>query len=84
MGNSDANRVIAAGGQKYLFDPQGRRYIDGPGGMWNVCRSRLWPGEMGQATPSRRPNWPITALGLRLRAIGGAGAKAGGEGAGRR
>jgi len=37
MGVGDADRVIAAGGEGiYLFDAQGRRYIDGPGGMWNV------------------------------------------------
>jgi adenosylmethionine-8-amino-7-oxononanoate aminotransferase len=37
MGVRDPNRVIAAGGQGiYLYDAQGRRYIDGPGGMWNV------------------------------------------------
>ncbi len=37
MGGSDADRAIAAGGEGiYLFDPQGRRYIDGPGGMWCV------------------------------------------------
>jgi len=49
MGNGDANRVIAAGGQGiYLFDPQGRRYIDGPGGMWNV-QIGYGRAEMGQA-----------------------------------
>jgi adenosylmethionine-8-amino-7-oxononanoate aminotransferase len=37
MGGNGADRVIAAEGQGiYLFDAQGRRYIDGPGGMWNV------------------------------------------------
>ena len=37
MGEGDPDRVIAAGGEGiYLFDPQGRRYIDGPGGMWNM------------------------------------------------
>jgi adenosylmethionine-8-amino-7-oxononanoate aminotransferase len=49
MGNGDANRVIAAGGEGiYLFDPQGRRYIDGPGGMWNV-QIGYGRDEMGQA-----------------------------------
>ncbi len=37
MGTSDADRMIAARGDGiYLYDPEGRRYIDGPGGMWNV------------------------------------------------
>ncbi len=37
MGTDDPNRVIAARAEGiYLFDPDGRRYIDGPGGMWNV------------------------------------------------
>jgi adenosylmethionine-8-amino-7-oxononanoate aminotransferase len=37
MGGGDADRAIAAGGEGiYLIDPQGRRYIDGPGGMWCV------------------------------------------------
>lgn len=37
MGTSDPNRPIIAGGEGiHLFDPRGRRYIDGPGGMWCV------------------------------------------------
>ena len=37
MGGGDPNRVIAAEGQGiHIYDPQGRRFIDGPGGMWNV------------------------------------------------
>jgi putrescine aminotransferase len=37
MGMGDPDRVIAAGGKGiHIYDPQGRRYIDGPGGMWNV------------------------------------------------
>ena len=49
MGNSDPNRVIAAGGEGiYLYDPNGRRYIDGPGGMWNV-QIGYGRAEMGQA-----------------------------------
>ncbi len=35
VGTSDANRVIAAKAEGiYLYDPDGKRYIDGPGGMW--------------------------------------------------
>jgi len=49
MGESDPNRVIAHGGEGiYLFDPQGRRFIDGPGGMWNV-QIGYGRAEMGQA-----------------------------------
>ena len=37
MGMDDADRVIAAGAEGiHIIDPQGRRYIDGPGGMWNM------------------------------------------------
>ena len=37
MGTGDPDRPIAAGGEGiYIYDPQGRRYIDGPGGMWCV------------------------------------------------
>jgi adenosylmethionine-8-amino-7-oxononanoate aminotransferase len=37
MGTTAPDRVIAARAEGiYLFDPEGRRYIDGPGGMWNV------------------------------------------------
>jgi adenosylmethionine-8-amino-7-oxononanoate aminotransferase len=36
-GGEDADRMIAAGGEGiYLIDPEGNRFIDGPGGMWNV------------------------------------------------
>jgi adenosylmethionine-8-amino-7-oxononanoate aminotransferase len=32
-----ADRTVTAGGQGiYLYDDQGRRLIDGPGGMWCV------------------------------------------------
>ena len=35
LGESAADRTIAARGEGiYLIDPEGRRYIDGPGGMW--------------------------------------------------
>ena len=35
LGGSAADRTIAARGEGiYLIDPEGRRYIDGPGGMW--------------------------------------------------
>jgi len=37
MGTTPPDRLIAARGEGiYLYDPDGRRYIDGPGGMWNV------------------------------------------------
>ena len=37
MSPAPVDRLIAAGGEGiYLIDAQGRRYIDGPGGMWNV------------------------------------------------
>lgn len=37
MGTAPADRMIAARGEGiYLVDPEGRKYIDGPGGMWNV------------------------------------------------
>ena len=37
MGNSDADLAIAASAEGiYLFDPEGRKFIDGPGGMWCV------------------------------------------------
>ncbi|ESR24539.1 aminotransferase [Lutibaculum baratangense] len=37
MGVAGMDRVIAHEAKGiYLYDPQGRRYIDGPGGMWNV------------------------------------------------
>jgi adenosylmethionine-8-amino-7-oxononanoate aminotransferase len=37
IGPEDADRVIAAHAEGiHLYDPEGRRYIDGPGGMWNV------------------------------------------------
>ena len=37
MGTAPADRMIAARGEGiYLIDPDGRKYIDGPGGMWNV------------------------------------------------
>ena len=37
MGVTDMDRVIAHEAKGiYLYDPTGRRYIDGPGGMWNV------------------------------------------------
>ncbi len=37
MGTKSPDRLIASRADGiYLFDPEGRRYIDGPGGMWNV------------------------------------------------
>jgi adenosylmethionine-8-amino-7-oxononanoate aminotransferase len=37
MGTADPNRpILAAGEGIHLYDAQGRRYIDGPGGMWCV------------------------------------------------
>lgn len=37
MGLAPPDRMIASGGEGiYLTDADGRRYIDGPGGMWNV------------------------------------------------
>ena len=37
MTSDPANRMIAVRAQGiYLYDAAGRRYIDGPGGMWNV------------------------------------------------
>ncbi len=37
MGTKPPDRLIAARGEGiYLYDPDGKRYIDGPGGMWNV------------------------------------------------
>ncbi|MDT8343578.1 MAG: aminotransferase [Thermohalobaculum sp.] len=37
VGGEDADRMIAAEGDGiYLIDAAGRRFIDGPGGMWNV------------------------------------------------
>ncbi len=37
MGNDDADRVIATSGEGiYITDAHGKRYIDGPGGMWNM------------------------------------------------
>lgn len=37
MGTSDPNRPIVARGEGiHLYDAEGRRYIDGPGGMWCV------------------------------------------------
>lgn len=37
LGTGDANRPITDRAEGiYLYDPEGRRYIDGPGGMWCV------------------------------------------------
>ncbi len=37
MGAEDADRVVAAAGDGiHIIDAEGRRFIDGPGGMWNV------------------------------------------------
>ena len=37
MGTTPPDRLIAARADGiYLYDPEGKRYIDGPGGMWNV------------------------------------------------
>jgi adenosylmethionine-8-amino-7-oxononanoate aminotransferase len=37
MGPETPDRKALAGGDGiYLIDPEGRRFIDGPGGMWNV------------------------------------------------
>ena len=37
MGAEDADRVIATAGDGiFITDADGRRFIDGPGGMWNV------------------------------------------------
>jgi len=37
MGTKPPDRLIAAKGEGiYLYDPDGKGYIDGPGGMWNV------------------------------------------------
>lgn len=37
LGTGDPNRPVAAGAEGiYLYDPEGRPYIDGPGGMWCV------------------------------------------------
>ena len=37
MGTAAPDRLIAAKAEGiYLYDPDGKRYIDGPGGMWNV------------------------------------------------
>jgi putrescine aminotransferase len=56
MGVSEPNRAIAAGGEGiYLFDPQGRRYIDGPGGMWCV-QIGYGRSEMGQAIAEQATN----------------------------
>ena len=37
MGTDDANHMIVSRADGiYIFDEQGKRYIDGPGGMWNT------------------------------------------------
>lgn len=37
MGTNAPDRLIASRADGiYLYDPEGKRYIDGPGGMWNV------------------------------------------------
>ena len=37
MGHEAPDRVVAAAADGiHIFDAEGRRYIDGPGGMWNV------------------------------------------------
>ena len=37
MTGTDADRVVAAAGDGiHIVDAHGNRYIDGPGGMWNV------------------------------------------------
>ncbi len=37
IGTADADRTIAARAEGiYLYDPDGKKYIDGPGGMWCV------------------------------------------------
>jgi adenosylmethionine-8-amino-7-oxononanoate aminotransferase len=37
MGPEPADRVVAAQGKGiHIYDARGRRFIDGPGGMWNV------------------------------------------------
>ncbi|KZY39519.1 hypothetical protein A3731_01750 [Roseovarius sp. HI0049] len=37
IGTSDANRAIAARAEGiYMYDPDGKKFIDGPGGMWCV------------------------------------------------
>jgi putrescine aminotransferase len=37
MGTEPADRVVAAKGEGiHVYDAHGRRFIDGPGGMWNV------------------------------------------------
>ena len=49
MSGGNADRAIAAGGEGiYLINPQGKRYIDGPGGMWCV-QIGYGRTEMGQA-----------------------------------
>ena len=49
MGETDADRPIAAQAEGiFLYDPEGRRYIDGPGGMWCV-QIGYGRAEIGQA-----------------------------------
>ena len=49
MGPEPADRLVAAEGQGiYLIDAAGRRFIDGPGGMWNV-QIGYGRREMGEA-----------------------------------
>ena len=37
MGTNSPDRLIASRADGiYLYDPEGKQYIDGPGGMWNV------------------------------------------------
>ena len=49
VGSEPPTRMIAAEGDGiYLIDAEGRRYIDGPGGMWNV-QIGYGRKEMGEA-----------------------------------
>lgn len=56
MGEEPADRMIAASGDGiYLFDQDGRRYIDGPGGMW--CMQLGYScAEIGQAMADQAMN----------------------------
>ncbi|MGI9452884.1 MAG: aminotransferase class III-fold pyridoxal phosphate-dependent enzyme, partial [Geminicoccaceae bacterium] len=67
MRPAPADRLIASGGEGiYLIDADGRRFIDGPGGMWNMqlgygCREMAEAiGAQAMALPYQSP-WTFTS-----------------------
>ena len=76
MSPAPADRLIAAGGEGiYLIDAEGRRFIDGPGGMWNM---QLGYGvrEMAEAIAGASNEPSLSeSLGVHIRGLGEACSK---------